>query len=213
MPKVTRIRVLLADDHAVVRAGFRRLLEADPDIEVVAEADSGEQAYLAYVRERPDVLLLDLAMPGIGGLAALRRIRTHDPSARVLILSLHEDTLFATRAIEAGALGYVTKRAAPEVLMEAVRMVATGRQFLEREIAQNLALARTRNEPVKTLSDREFDVFRLLASGKNVNDIAALMHISPKTAGSHQTAVYQKLGVSNAAQLTRLAISQGIALD
>jgi len=213
MPKIAHIRVMLTDDHAVVRAGFRRLLEANPDIEVVAEAGSGEQAYLVYTRERPDVLVLDLAMPGIGGLAALRRIRAHDPNARVLVLSVHEDAQFTTRAIEAGALGYVTKRAVPEILVEAVRAVAAGRQFLEREVAQSLALARASGEPVQTLTDREFDVFRLLASGKTVAEIAELMHISPKTAGSHQTAVYHKLGVANAAQLTRLAISQGIDLD
>lgn len=213
MNKAVRIRVLLADDHAVVRAGFRRLLESSPDIEVVAEADSGEQAYLAYTRERPDIVVLDLAMPGIGGLAALSRIRAQDANARILVLSVHEDALFTTRALAAGALGYVSKRAVPEVLVEAVRAVAAGRQFLEREIAQGLALARTRNEPVQTLTEREFDVFRLLASGKNVNEIADLLHISPKTAGTHQTAIYRKLGVSNAAQLTRLALNQGIALD
>lgn len=213
MSKAARIRVLLADDHAVVRAGFRRLLESNPDIEVVAEAGSGEQAYLAYTRERPDVLVLDLAMPGIGGLAALRRIRAQDASARILVLSVHEDALFTTRALEAGALGYVSKRAVPEVLVEAVRAVAAGRQFLEREIAQGLALARTRAEPINTLTDREFDVFRLLAGGKTVNEIALLLHISPKTAGAHQTAIYRKLGVSNAAQLARLALSQGIVLD
>ena len=213
MNKTPRIRVVLADDHAVVRAGFRRLLESTPDIEVVAEADSGEQAYLAYVCEWPDVLVLDIAMPGIGGLAALNRIRAHDANARILVLSVHEDTLFTTRSLAGGALGYVTKRAVPEVLVEAVRAVAAGRQFLEREIAQSLALAHTRNEPIQTLTGREFDVFRLLASGKTVIEIAALLHIGPKTAGTYQTAIYRKLGVSNAAQLTRLALNQGIALD
>ena len=213
MNKAARIRVLLVDDHAVVRAGFRRLLEATPDIEAVAEASSGEQAYTQYVRLLPDVVVLDLAMPGIGGLAALRRIRAQDAAARVLVLSVHENPIFTERALEAGALGYVSKRAVPEVLVEAVRAVAAGRQFLEREIAQSLALARTRTEPVHTLTDREFDVFRLLAGGKTVNDIAALLHISPKTAGTHQTTIYRKLGVSNAAQLTRLALSQNIALD
>ena len=207
------ILVLLVDDHAVVRAGFRRLLESNPDITVIAEADSGEQAYLAYVRARPDVVVLDLAMPGIGGLAALGRIRIHDASARILVLSVHEDALFTTRVLEAGALGYVSKRAVPEVLVEAVRAVATGRQFLEREIAQSLALARTRTDPIQTLSGREFDLFCLLASGKTVNDIAVMLHISPKTVGAHQTAIYRKLGVTNAAQLARLAISQGIVLD
>lgn len=213
MGEDTNIHVLLVDDHAVVRAGFRRLLESNPDIIVVAEASSGEQAYLAYVRVRPDVVVLDLAMPGIGGLAALGRIRAHHASARILVLSVHEDALFTTRALEAGALGYVSKRAVPEVLVEAVRAVATGRQFLEREIAQSLALAHTRAEPIQTLSSREFDLFRLLASGKTVNDIAVMLHISPKTAGAHQTAIYRKLGVTNAAQLARLAISQGIVLD
>lgn len=213
MNRTPSIRVVLADDHAVVRAGFRRLLESTADIEVVAEADSGEQAYLAYAREQPDVLVLDIAMPGVGGLAALNRIRAHDANARILVLSVHEDTLFTTRALAGGALGYVTKRAVPEVLVEAVRAVAAGRQFLEREIAQSLALARTRAEPVLALSDREFDVFRLLAGGKSVAEIAQLLHISPKTVGSHQTAIFRKLGVSNAAQLARLALSQGIALD
>ena len=112
----------------------------------------------------------------------------------MLVLSVHENPIFTERALEAGALGYVSKRAVPEVLVEAVRAVAAGRQFLEREIAQSLALARTLTEPVHTLTDREFDVFRLLAGGKTVNDIAALLHISPKTAGTHQTTIYRKLG-------------------
>ncbi len=211
MSKTVRIRVLIADDHAVVRAGFRSLLEVHRDINVVAEADSGEQAYLIYTREQPDVVVLDLAMSGIGGLTALNRIRSYDEAARILIL--HEDALFITRAFDAGALGYVTKRATPEVLVEAVRTVANGQRFLEHAIAQNLALASIRTEPIHTLTGREFDVFRLLACGKTAREIAVLLHASPKTIGSHQTSIYRKLGLSNAAQLVHLAINQGIALD
>ena len=206
------IRVLLADDHAVVRAGFRHLLDGAADIEVVAEADSGEQAYQAYIKLRPDVVVMDVAMPGIGGLGAIRRIMSKDRRARILVLSVYEDTVLASRVLQAGALGYITKRCVPELLIEATRSTAHGDQFIARELAQELALGHVsgKRDLFKRLSEREFEAFCMLAEGKSVNDIAAILCLSPKTIGTYKTQVMKKLGVTNSAALARLAIRQGL---
>ena len=135
------IRVLLADDHAVVRTGFRLLLEANADIEVVGEADSGETAYQRYLDLGPDVVVMDIAMPGMGGIEALRRIRSHHPRARVLALSAHDDPVHARRALREGAFGFLSKRSAPEALLEAITSVAAGRRYIDPGVAQRLALA------------------------------------------------------------------------
>lgn len=205
------ITVLLVDDHSVVRAGFRRLLEEDKDIEVLAEAESGEEACLDYDKHKPDVLVMDLAMPGIGGLGATQRILAKDPKARILVLSVYEDVVFPSRVIQAGALGYISKRCGPDILIEAVKTVAQGHRFLNRDVAQQLALnAASGNNPFHGLSDRQFEVFRLLAEGKSVNEIAEILHLSPKTVGTYQTHILNKLGVTSSAALARLAIRQGV---
>lgn len=206
------IRIVLVDDHAVVRAGFRRLLDEAADMQVVAEGESGEEAYQAYLRHRPDVAVLDIAMPGIGGLSAIRRIMTKDKNARILVLSVYEDPVLASRVLQSGALGYLTKRCVPELLIEAVRVIADGKQFLDREIAQELAFGQmsSKPDPFKNLSEREFEVFCMLAKGVSVNDIAALLCLSPKTVGTYQTHILKKLGVSNSVSLARLAIRRGL---
>ena len=205
------IRLLLVDDHSVVRAGFRRLLEDAEDMEVVEEAASGEQAVKEYTRLLPDVVIMDLTMPGIGGLAAIRRIRSKHPDAKILVLSVHEDVVYSSRVLQAGALGFVSKRCVPQIMLEAVRTVVRGDVFLERSVAQQLALDGIggENNPVKRLTDREFEVFRLLAEGKTINDVAKTLFLSPKTVSTYQTHIFNKLGVSNVAALTRLAIRQG----
>lgn len=206
-----RITLLLVDDHSIVRAGFRRLLEDSSDMEVVEEAASGEQAVTEYARLLPDVVIMDLTMPGIGGLEAIRRIRSKHPDARILVLSVHEDVVYSSRVLQAGALGFVSKRCVPQIMLEAVRSVARGDIFLEQSVAQQLALDGIggENNPVKRLTDREFEVFRLLAEGKAINDVAKTLFLSPKTVSTYQTHIFNKLGVSNVAALTRLAIRQG----
>ena len=165
--KGSRVRVLLVDDHAVVRAGYRLLLQNAPEIEVVAEADSGELACRLFAELAPDVVVMDLTLPGIGGLEAMRRIVQRDPKAKVLVFSMHEDTLFVEQALAAGARGYVTKSSAPHVLVSAVKQIAAGGQPLAGDIAQRLTFARGRggDSPLKDLSTREFEIFCLLAEG------------------------------------------------
>jgi two-component system invasion response regulator UvrY len=207
-----KLRVIVADDHAMVRAGFRRVLEGAKDIEVVGEAESGEQAVQQFFAHAPDVLIMDLSMPGIGGLEGVRRILKRQPAARILILSMHEDVVYPTRAIQAGAKGYLTKRAVPDALVRAVREIARGEVFLERDVAQRIALhgIAGASDPFRELSEREFEVFRMLAEGRTVTEIAEALFLSPKTVGTYQTRIMQKLGVNNTAGLARLAIRNGL---
>jgi two-component system invasion response regulator UvrY len=207
------IRVLLVDDHAVVRTGFRLLLQARPDIVVAGEAESGEAACQRYVELSPDAVVMDIAMPGMGGIEALRRIRAHDPQARVLALSAHDDPMHARRALREGALGFLSKRSAPEALLEAVAAVAGGQRYIDPRVAQRLALddiEGTDSSPVKRLSEREFDVFIRLARGASVQRIADDLRLSSSTVGTHLYNVKQKLGVSNQSELTLLAIRHGL---
>ncbi|HEX3844056.1 MAG TPA: response regulator transcription factor [Steroidobacteraceae bacterium] len=207
------IRVLLVDDHAVVRTGFRLLLQARPDVAVVGEAESGEAACQRYVELSPDVVVMDIAMPGMGGIEALRRIRAHDPQARVLALSAHDDPMHARRALREGALGFLSKRSAPEALLEAVAGIGAGQRYIDPRVAQRLALediAGTESSPIKRLSEREFDVFIRLARGTSVQRIADELRLSASTVGTHLYNVKQKLGVSNQSELTLLAIRYGL---
>jgi two-component system invasion response regulator UvrY len=207
------IRVLLVDDHAVVRTGFRLLLQARPDIAVAGEADSGEAACQRYVELSPDAVVMDIAMPGMGGIEALRRIRAHDPQARVLALSAHDDPMHARRALREGALGFLSKRSAPEALLEAVAAIAGGQRYIDPRVAQRLALddiEGTESSPIKRLSEREFDVFIRLARGASVQRIADDLRLSASTVGTHLYNVKQKLGVSNQSELTLLAIRHGL---
>lgn len=206
------IKVLLADDHAVVRMGFRLLLQSHAEVAVVGEADSGESACRTFAQLQPDVLVLDLAMPGMGGLEALKRIRAHHPWAQVLALSAHDDSTHARRALSEGALGFLSKRGAPEALFEAVATVADGRRYLDPALAQKLALEGTEEagSPVARLSEREFEVFIRLARGSSVQRIALDLNLSASTVGTHLYNVKQKLGASNQSELTLLAIRHGL---
>ena len=207
------IRVLLVDDHAVVRMGFRLLLESTAEMSVIAEADSGEAACQLYFELNPDVVVMDLAMPGMGGLEALRRIRARHAQAQVLTLSAHDDPIHARRALQEGALGFLSKRSAPEALLEAVTMVAAGRHYLDPALAQKLALAEFdggAKSPVERLSDREFEVFVRLARGATVQRIALDLNLSASTIGTHLYNVKQKLGVVNQSELTLIAIRHGL---
>jgi two-component system invasion response regulator UvrY len=206
------IRVLLTDDHEVVRAGYTRLLESTSDINVIAEASSGEEACTNYFECRPDVLIMDLNMPGMGGLEACRRIRARDPNANILVFSVHENEVMLERALDAGIKGYISKRSASRVMIQAVRKVAAGDVYVGEEMMSHLVGQRKSEDggQLKDLTPREFEVFRLLADSKSVNEIAGILNISPKTVGHHMTHIKEKLGISNIAGLTHLAIRLGI---
>lgn len=211
----SKIRVMLVDDHNVVRSGLRRLLELGGDVEIVAEADSGEQACLIYNDFLADVLVMDLSMPGIGGLEALRRILTVAPKTKIVIFTMHENATFATQALSAGACCYVAKSGFADDLLLAVREAAAGKTYISPNIAQKIALQTISGEhdPIQKLSTREFEVFRLLAEGVSIDGIANMLNISQKTAANYQTILKQKLGISNAVELVRLAIQHGIIID
>ena len=205
------IGVMLVDDHALVRMGFRMLL-ADAQVEVVAEASDGEQACQLYPHARPDVVVMDLSMPGMGGLEAVRRLLAQDPKARVLALSAHEDTAHPRRVLRAGALGYLAKRSAPEALIEAVRTVARGDRYIDAETARALAMAQLEGDdsPADVLSEREFSVFLQLARGASVSQIANNLSLSASTVGTHLYHVKQKLRAGNQSELTLVALRWGL---
>ena len=207
-----KIRVILTDDHAVVRMGFRLLLQGTHDIEVVGEAETGEDAVKRFVELRPDVLVMDLSMPGMGGLEAVTRVLAKDPAARILILSAHEDTIHPKRVLKAGAVGYLSKRSAAEELIQAIRQVAGGKMYMEAAIAQQMAVEQISGDksPVDILSAREFEVFLALAKGQSVNDIADVLHLSPRTVGTHLYNIKQKLGASNQAEIAIIAVRAGL---
>lgn len=214
-PDPTVIRVMLVDDHALVRMGFRMLLasaQGAAPIEVVAEAGSGEDACSAYPQCQPDVVVMDLSMPGMGGLEAVRRLLAQDPKARVLALSAHEDTAHPRRVLRAGAMGYLAKRSAPEALIAAVTTVARGDRYVDAQTAQALAMAQIDGEdnPADLLSEREFSVFIQLAQGRSVAQIAEALSLSTSTVGTHLYHVKQKLRAGNQSELTLVALRWGL---
>lgn len=205
------VRVLLADDHAIVRLGFRLLLEGAGAV-VVGEAGSGEDAIRLCAETTPDLVVMDVSMPGIGGLAALERLLVWEPKAKVLMLSAHHDDIVPVRALRLGASGYLCKRAAPEEFLRAVGQVAGGRRYLDPELAQTVALAQLSGsaQPVETLTEKELAVFLKLAEGRSVNEVAADFCLSPSTVGTHLYHIKQKLNVQNAAELTLVAVRNGL---
>lgn len=206
------IRIMLVDDHAVVRAGFRRLLEQQLNCHVVAEAADAERAYKLFVEHKPDVVVLDLSMPGLSGMDTIRRIIAREPAARILVFSMHEDASVAERAIQLGARGYVTKSSAPEVLAAAVAEVAAGKLALSPDITQSLALLKLNGaeNPLSALSAREFEIFRLLAGGYSVLAIAGLLSLSGKTVANYHSLIKQKLGIASDVELVLLAQRQNV---
>jgi len=190
------IRVLLIDDHAVVRSGYHRFLERKKDVEIVAEAAQPEEGFAQFVRCAPDVTVVDLSMPGPGGLELIRRIL--------------EQAIYASRALQAGALGYVTKCSPPETLLQAVVSLAAGRRFLSPDIARELWLAQGASSPLDSLSPKEFEVFRLIAEGQSVGQVSTVLNLSQKTVANYQTMIREKLGVSTSAALVHVALRAGV---
>jgi two-component system, NarL family, invasion response regulator UvrY len=202
------VNILVVDDHAIVRDGLTRLLASDGDHSVSQAADGREALSLARTL-RPDLIVLDLNLPGLGGLELLRRL-VQMGVGRILILSMHAEPLYARKALEAGAAGYVSKNAAPDELLTAVHRVAGGRRYVEAEIAQALALGASA-ETVETLNARELEIMRLLAGGSSLAEIAAALGLGYKTVANTMTLIKSKLGVARTADLVRLAIDAGIS--
>lgn len=207
------IRLLLADDHAIVRSGLRQLFSLAPDLKVVAEAVDGASVLEALRAQLPDLLLLDINMPGLSGPDLIARIKSHWPALPVLVLSMHNEPQVAARVLKAGASGYVTKDSEMEVLLGAIRRVAGGGKFIVPELAEKLVFDMSLGSeklPHTLLSDRELEVFRLLAAGKGVNDIAAQLCISNKTVSTHKTRLMEKMNLGSTAELVRYAIEHGL---
>jgi len=203
---------MLVDDHAVVRAGVRRLLEQQSGFSVVAEADSGERAYQLFGEQLPDIIIMDLSMPGMGGMEAIRRIIARYPTARILVLSMHENAAFASQAMKSGAKGYLAKSGLAEELVGALVSLARGQTYISPDVVNKIALQTLQgsDDPIAQLSAREFEIFRLLAEGQDSEAIAQALKISGKTVANYQTIIKQKLGINNPVELVRLAIRYGV---
>lgn len=209
------IRVLLVDDHAVVREGYRHLLGSTGRIEVVADADSGAAGYRRFLKGGIDVVVIDLSMPGVGGLEVLRRMKHRQPGLHALVFSMHEEPVIVERALAAGATGYLSKRSDPRSLIDAVTRVAAGIRTVDPALLPSIeprghSLPQQPPTLLRQLSDREFEVFRQLAEGRSVSQIAQHLSLSGKTVANYNTAIRGKLGIGNSAELARLAIAAGV---
>ena len=207
-----KIKIVLVDDHAVVRAGVKRLLEQEDLFEVTGEAESGEKAYQLFGELNPDVMVMDLSMPGMGGLEAIRRILMRYEKAKILVLSMHEDFSFAKQALKLGAKGYLIKNTLGDDLVKSIQAISKGEVFLSDEIAKKIAMQSIDGDqdPIHTLSAREFEIFRLLAEGLEVEAIATTLNISSKTVSNYQTMIKQKLNINTPVELIRYAIKAGV---
>jgi two-component system invasion response regulator UvrY len=207
----SRIGVLLVDDHAVVREGYRRLLERDLRLNVVGEASSAADTLRLDAQLRPDVIVLDIALPGVSGIEILRRVLSRRADACVLMFSMYQDGIYATRALQSGARGYVSKASAPDLLIEAVRCVASGQRFVSPDVEAAMSKQRSRaGQLAEALSARELEVLSLLTQGYGMDEIGARLGLSPKTAANHQSSIKQKLGASSALQLILIAQQYGL---
>jgi len=205
-----QIKVLLVDDHAVVREGYRRLLEKDRRLTVVGEAANSAEALSRDRELAPEVIVLDIALPGVSGIETLRRIIARRPAARILVFSMYQDAIYASRAFKAGALGYVSKSSAPDLLVEAVRAVAEGRHYVSPDVNQAMSSYSSRKTGLtERLSSREHEVLRLLTRGHGVDDIGEQLGISAKTVANLQSSIKQKLGATTALQLVVIARQAG----
>ena len=207
-----KVNIVLVDDHAVVRAGVKRLLEQETSFDVIGEAESGEKAYQLFNELKPDVMVMDLSMPGMGGLEAIRRILMRHERAKILVLSMHEDLSFANQALKLGAKGYLIKNALADDLVKSIEMISKGEVFLSDEIAKKMAMQSISGDgdPIHELSAREFEIFRLLAEGFEIDAIAVTLNISSKTVSNYQTMIKQKLNINTPVELIRYAIKAGV---
>ncbi len=204
--------IMLVDDHAIVREGYRSLLQQQPRLKVVAEASDGAEAYRLFKQVNPDLVIMDLTMPGFGGVEAIRRIRQWDQNARILVFTMHQNAAYAVQAIRAGAKGYVTKSSPPEALVRAAFDVLQGKIALSADIDHELALSRVADTPAATdvLTPREFEILRMLLAENSTEDIAEILHVSPKTVANTRYLIKSKLGVASDIELVLVALRQGI---
>ncbi|MEY3122240.1 MAG: response regulator transcription factor [Nitrosomonas sp.] len=208
------ITLVLIDDHPVVRAGYRYFLESTKEIMVLAEAGDGETGCVLYHEYQPDMVIIDINMPGIGGLETIHRIKSKNPAANILALSMHSSEIMVKRVLDMGATGYLTKQCTPEQLLEAVNRISQGKPYIDAKLASNMLNDGMQGDgdkhPLHILSQREFQIFTLLAEGNSVLQIAEIISISPKTVGVHHASIMRKLGLQNTVQLVRLAIDCGL---
>ena len=206
------ITILVVDDHPIVRAGCRQLIQQISSSKVV-EAETGEEGYRLFQEIYPDMVLLDITLPGLGGLEILRKMRANRENAKILMFSMHEDPVFASRAIQAGAKGYITKNNAADHLVEAIETVLAGKTYLSPDTAQQLAMLNVGagSSAVSDLSRRELEILRLLGEGKSMTEIAGVLGISYKTVANNLTQIKSKLDINKTAELMRFAISHGLS--
>jgi len=207
------IKVMLVDDHDLVRTGIKRLLEDHPDIKIVGEATSGEQALELVTENDPDVVLMDINMPGIGGLEATRKLLQRKPKLKIIVVTMHEDDMFAQRLLKAGAMGYLTKGAKVDEILQALQAVMANQRYLCPSIAQQIALSQMTEEessPFDSLSERELQVLLMMMDGQSISVISEKLCLSPKTVSTYRTRLYAKLGVQNDIELARLALQFGV---
>lgn len=207
-----KVKVMLVDDHAVVRAGYQMLLKNSPEMEVVAEASSGEEAYRLHGLHEIDVIVMDLSLPGIGGIETIKRIRSRDNKVKILVFSMHEEIIFVEQALQAGASGYITKSTDPQLLIEGIKKLSTGEKYIDAELAQRLAYekARGQDSPLSDFSTREFEIFCMLAEGLNTSEIAKRLSLSYKTVANYSTQIKNKLDVATVADIARIAIRYNV---
>jgi two-component system invasion response regulator UvrY len=206
------IRIMLVDDHAVVREGYRTLLQKQPGLHVVAEAENGAQAYQLFKVVQPGLVIMDISMPGAGGIEAIKRIRSWDPTARILVFTMHQNAAYAVQAIRAGAKGYVTKSSPPDILVGAVYDVHKGGIVLSPDIGHDLALTRLeeKSNALDNLTPREFEVLRMLLAEQTTEQIAGALNVSVKTVANTHYLIKSKLGVGSDIELVRLALRSGL---
>lgn len=207
------IKVLLVDDHELVRTGIKRLLDDTSGIKVVGEAETGEEAFVEVKKHKPDVVLMDVNMPGIGGLEATRKLLQVDPSLKIIVVTIHAEEPFPTRLLEAGATGYLTKDCGINEIVNAIRSVCEGERYISADIAQEIALnvmPGSNQSPFQSLSQREMQVMLMVTQGQNVQAISDKLCLSPKTISTYRHRLFEKLNVENDVELTRLAIRHGM---
>jgi len=213
MPSLS-ITVMIVDDHDLVRMGIRRLLSDVPGIEVVAEAGTGEEAIDLVAKFKPSVILMDVNMPGMGGLEATRRLKRIAPDSKVLVVTAYGEEPYPSRVLQAGAMGYMTKGASIDEIVQAIKAVSMGKRYLSPEIAQSLALKNISDQkaatPLEELSEREMQVMIMISSGQEVSDIADQLCLSPKTVNSYRYRIFEKLNIHNDVELTHVAIKYGL---
>ncbi len=207
------ISVFLVDDHELVRTGIRRLLEDERGVKVVGEAESGEEAVKWCRSNHADIILMDMNMPGIGGLEATRKLLRYNPDAKIIVLTIHTENPFPTKVMQAGAAGYLTKGAGANEMVNAIRAVSSGQRYISPEIAQQMALSQfspAQENPFKNLSERELQIMLMITKGQKVTDISEQLNLSPKTVNSYRYRLFSKLGINGDVELTHLAIRHGM---